>query len=103
MRSLFSTLGITGLESELNYLETYPGQRGLRQFFESVMSLEGERKNHVTAGAVTNALPQVEKNPVFRWIVDLNDAYPGDIGILAPLMLNLICLKPRQAMFLGAG
>ncbi|CAB5155271.1 Mannose-6-phosphate isomerase (EC [Olavius algarvensis associated proteobacterium Delta 3] len=103
MRSLFSTLGITGLESELNYLKTYPGQRGRRQFLESVMSLEGERKTHVTASAVKNALPHLEKDPVFRWIVDLNDAYPGDIGILAPLMLNLICLKPRQAMFLGAG
>ena len=33
----------------------------------------------------------------------LSDAYPHDIGILSPLLLNLICLEPGQAIFLDAG
>ena len=33
----------------------------------------------------------------------LSEAYPSDIGILSPILLNLICLEPGQALFLPAG
>jgi mannose-6-phosphate isomerase len=33
----------------------------------------------------------------------LSNEYPTDIGILAPLLLNLIELKPGEALFLPAG
>ena len=36
------------------------------------------------------------------WMKKLSDEYPSDIGILSPLLFNLICLEPGQALFLPA-
>jgi mannose-6-phosphate isomerase len=36
-------------------------------------------------------------------VIELASEYPGDIGVLAPLMLNLIRLEIGQAVFLPAG
>jgi mannose-6-phosphate isomerase len=33
----------------------------------------------------------------------LSEQYPGDVGVLAPLLLNLVQLAPGQALFLDAG
>ena len=38
--------------------------------------------------------------PESRWLRRLVDLYPGDAGALAPLMLNLVELQPREALFL---
>jgi mannose-6-phosphate isomerase len=40
---------------------------------------------------------------VWRWVRQLLDKYPGDVGALAPLYLNLVTLKPGEALFLPAG
>jgi mannose-6-phosphate isomerase len=40
---------------------------------------------------------------VFEWVIKLYKEYQEDIGVLSPVLLNLICLKPGQAMFLFAG
>jgi mannose-6-phosphate isomerase len=39
----------------------------------------------------------------YRWVTRLAGAYPGDIGALAPLLLNLLRLSPGQAIALPAG
>lgn len=36
-------------------------------------------------------------------VLELNDAYPGDPGVLISLMLNRVSLKPGEAVFLPAG
>ncbi|MCV5928355.1 mannose-6-phosphate isomerase, partial [Escherichia coli] len=40
--------------------------------------------------------------PLFNLILELETQYPGDIGLFAPLLLNVITLKPGEAMFLDA-
>jgi mannose-6-phosphate isomerase len=40
---------------------------------------------------------------VFEWIVRLNSYYPDDIGVLSPILLNLVCLQPGEALFLPPG
>ena len=49
------------------------------------------------------ATKHVEDDYVFQWMIDLNKQYPSDIGVLSPILLNLVCLEPGQAMFLPAG
>ncbi|MCF7928400.1 MAG: mannose-6-phosphate isomerase, class I [Spirochaetales bacterium] len=39
----------------------------------------------------------------FEWFLRLEDAYPNDVGVLSPFLLNLVELEPGQAMFLPAG
>ena len=43
-----------------------------------------------------------KENDAYRWIVRLMESYPEDIGVLAPLFLNLILLQPGQALYLPA-
>ncbi|MGH3787642.1 MAG: mannose-6-phosphate isomerase, class I [Pseudonocardiaceae bacterium] len=38
-----------------------------------------------------------------RVVLELAEAYPGDVGVLAALLLNRIVLAPGQAMYLPAG
>jgi len=38
-----------------------------------------------------------------RWLERLAQMYPGDIGVLSPLLLNLALLQPGDTMFLEAG
>lgn len=38
-----------------------------------------------------------------RWTAGLAQAYPGDVGVVVALLLNLVRLEPGQALFLDAG
>ncbi|MDI6688778.1 MAG: hypothetical protein QME06_11220, partial [Desulfobacterales bacterium] len=40
---------------------------------------------------------------LFKWIIKLYNEYKADIGIFSPILLNLVCLKPGQAMFIQSG
>ena len=53
--------------------------------------------------AVKHANQLQGKNNAYQWVIDLNEEYPLDIGVFSPILLNLICLEPGQAMFLPAG
>ena len=39
----------------------------------------------------------------FSWAVRLSEQYPGDIGVVVSLLLNLVHVSPGQALYLGAG
>lgn len=41
--------------------------------------------------------------PECRVVLELAEAYPGDVGVLAALLLNYIVLAPGEAMYLPAG
>lgn len=38
-----------------------------------------------------------------RWAVRLAEKYPGDVGVVSALLLNLLTLAPGEALFLDAG
>lgn len=40
---------------------------------------------------------------VLSHIIDLNDRYPGDVGVLGALLLNFYQLKPGEGIYLDAG
>lgn len=42
-------------------------------------------------------------HPVLTTIIDLNDLYPGDVGVLGALLLNHVQLSPGEAIYLNAG
>lgn len=79
------------------------GQEGIRTFFESMMTLSTAKRQAAAREILDKVRPRADKSPVYRWMRDLANAYPGDMGVLSPALLNLICLEPGQAMFLPAG
>lgn len=75
----------------------------LRIFLEGVLSLSPGERDEALEEAIAYCMTTREDAAHWRWIPRLAQAYPGDIGALAPLFLNLVCLQPGEALFLPAG
>lgn len=102
MVSLFEQSGITLLDDAISTLKA---SRDLQGFFNHVMRLEGENKTQVVAQLLDNVAGKgTDDNArlAFNTVALLAEFYPGDIGLLSPLMLNVIELQPGEAMFLDA-
>jgi mannose-6-phosphate isomerase len=90
------------LGAELAALEQSGDAAGLKRFFHSIMTANGDRRRQIVSEVVSNA-EKLTGDPCYDWIIKLHMAYPEDVGILSPVLLNLICLKPGEAMFLESG
>ena len=91
-----------GLEKELDSLRKQQNSIGLKRFFRELMTMRQDRKKQVVGDAIKAARKYAERDMTFQWMVDLYPEYPEDIGLFSPILLNLIYLKPGQAMFLPA-
>jgi mannose-6-phosphate isomerase len=87
----------------IEILTSQPGREGLKGFFIALMNMEKDRRRNlldeIAAGINNSGL----SGPVFDWIRRLNSEYPGDIGVLSPLFLNLVHLQPTEAMYIPSG
>jgi mannose-6-phosphate isomerase len=79
------------------------GNKGLEAFFEAMMGLPKEERPALCEEIVANAESVKHPSTEYDWIQKLAKTYPEDLGILSPALLNLVCLKPGQAMYLPAG
>lgn len=78
---------------------------GLEAFFVGILSLEGEEKQKALSALLIHAHQQTlnqESSAEFALILELAQNYPDDIGLFAPLMLNVLILQPGEAMYLEA-
>jgi mannose-6-phosphate isomerase len=101
---LFDEIDIVELSQEVSLLKQEPDSKGLERFFSSVMML-----SHVRKGKVLSQLEEAYNKPVTgitSEAIEYSQAfklhYDGDIGLLAPFILNTIELAPGEAMFLFA-
>jgi mannose-6-phosphate isomerase len=65
------------------------------------MNLKMDEKNELLKSALHWCSEQ--KDDTCRWVLKLQEKYPGDPGILSPLYLNTLCLHPGEALYLPAG
>ena len=101
--SLMKKICSQSFNKELNNLRNQPDHVGLKRFFNDLMAMDSDRQKLLINDAVKNAQKLSEHNQVFEWMLNLHNEYQEDIGIFSPVILNLICLEPGQAMFLQAG
>ena len=101
--SYFEKLNLQQLQAELADFKKRPTVDGLKRFYTSLMTLDMDRQKRIVDEALGQAQGFEAEDPVFKWMLRLADDYPGDIGVLTPILLNLICLEPGQAIFLDAG
>jgi len=92
-----------GLTDILQAFKANQRSAGLKTFFKALMSLNQADRQKLIPQIIQNANGLAENENVFSWMIKLNKQYPNDIGVLSPILLNLVCLKPGQAMFLPAG
>lgn len=105
--SLFERLGVADdLASVIGPLTQRKGSAALAEVFLDVLSLDGDRLrlvDLVVDAAAEHVDDDGELGELARTTVMLADAYPGDRGILAAALLNIVTLQPGEGMFLGAG
>lgn len=100
--SHFRVLDIASLDDALHHLALQPGAETLQTFFVTLMQLAQDEKQQALARLIDKAHTLYDCN-LATFIMRLNQHYPGDIGLFAPLFLNCLTLQPGEAMFLAPG
>jgi len=99
----FAALAEPALAGPVAALRAGADRRALAAFFETLWTLAEPARRAAIASAVAWARDRGRDDPAARWVTELSRAYPGDIGVTAPLLLNVVELAPGEAMFLPAG
>jgi mannose-6-phosphate isomerase len=92
-----------GLKKQLDKLRRQQSPIELKNFFQTLMTMNHKQQTKIITHAVSNAKKFTDDDPAYKWMIDLHKEYPADIGVFSPILLNLVCLEPGQAMFLPAG
>ncbi len=101
---LFDELDVKELEGVLAPLRSSASRDGLSTTFRAIMTLpkaDAARLAAATVRACANGGGSFADER--RWAVTLGALYPGDVGIVSALLLNLVHLEPGEAIYLGAG
>jgi mannose-6-phosphate isomerase len=91
------------LDREVGRLGRECNSAALRALFTRLMTLEADETEAVLSRALGEAADRGVEDPAWAWVGRLHARYPGDVGTLSPLYLNLITLAPEEALFLPAG
>jgi len=98
---------LTDSFSFLNSFLDNPNQDSLKIFFDRLMNSDKQKIEAVVEDFILKLKNKPARNEsedfAFGWIKKLNDFYPGDVGVFAPLLLNTVKLQPGEALYLGAG
>jgi len=104
---LFRTLNVPHVSFLVDILEGLPTVAGLGQLFSTLLGLSPERRAELARETLDRCtLLAAIDGPFqheFSWAVRLGVLYPGDIGIVSALLLNLVKLTPGEAIYLPAG
>lgn len=105
---LFNLVKGANLSPIINTFVSALTSQGLKQFYQALMThpapaeLVNEVINNIKQRLKANIDPMPLKT-LWQLIININNKYPGDIGVLSPLLINYIVLQPGEAMFLNAG
>ncbi len=99
---LLDKIRVPALRDELISLRKQPNCEGLKKFYTALM-MSRERQRKIVNEAVTYGKEFSNDDKVFEWMIRLNQEFPGDIGVLSPILLNLVRLQPGEAIYVPAG
>ncbi|MDQ2587097.1 mannose-6-phosphate isomerase, class I [Saccharothrix yanglingensis] len=88
-------------------LAAQPDAEGLRALFTTLITLPQNALDVLLPQVLDACVVHVKEHGEFdlecRTVLELGEAYPGDAGVLAALLLNRIVLQPGEAVYLPAG
>lgn len=108
-RELFDALDCPELDHYRTMLVDDPDEEeaNLRALFTTWITIPGKTRGTLIEAIIGSAQRHLDRGDwigqTLRNVVDLNERYPGDIGVLGALLLNHIHLSPGQAIYLDAG
>lgn len=92
---------------QIKELKINPSANNLKKMFLKLMSNHDDdqtKKVSILINKLAECEPRDENESIiFRWITKLAAIYPQDMGVFSPLFLNLIKLKPGEALFIDSG
>lgn len=101
-RVLFDTLGIPELDHYSAILDD-----NLRALFTTWITIPRTSREELIEAIVAAAHGHLHRgdwiSDILEVVIDLNERYPGDVGVLGALLLNHIHLRPGEAIHTGAG
>jgi mannose-6-phosphate isomerase len=101
--ALMGKVSCTSIAPGLCRLRERPDPKGLRLFFDALMTMDRPCQEEMVTRMALRAETYTAEASAYGWVVKLNQEFPGDIGVLSPLILNVVELAPGEAMFLPAG
>ncbi|ANW25335.1 mannose-6-phosphate isomerase, class I [Vibrio coralliilyticus] len=101
MITLFDEIHAHALQQDIDAFRENLTSEGLQAFFKAMLELDGDKKSDALDALLSWA--NNSEDSLAALVVELNTQYPNDVGLLAPLMLNVLELQPGEAMFLDAG
>lgn len=104
---LFAALGVNDhLDSVIGPLVHRSGSAALAEVFLDVLSLDQSRLHlldEVAAAAVQHASDEGAVGDFARTVIQLDERFPADPGILAALLLNRVRLAPCEGVYVPPG
>jgi mannose-6-phosphate isomerase len=104
---LFKGLAAKELAPFVAMLEAQPGALGLKAVFEKLMTLPAPERGPLVTATLAACKRRRDLGQAFAkecgWAVKLGEQYPGDVGAVSALLLNLVTLQPGEAVFMPAG
>ncbi|HEV8560630.1 MAG TPA: mannose-6-phosphate isomerase, class I [Actinophytocola sp.] len=105
--ALLRAVETPGLVPYVDLLAAQPDGEGLRALFTTWITLPQPALDKLEPELLDACVAHVRGHGEFelecRTILQLGEAYPGDAGVLAALLLNRLVLAPGEAIFLPAG
>ncbi|NVC63395.1 mannose-6-phosphate isomerase, class I [Vibrio sp. 05-20-BW147] len=102
---LFSAAILPSIRAILDPFLSNPTQETFEQLFAAILQM-GEKQKASAVSELLSFEPTLgesaEVTETFKLITELAKLYPSDVGLFSPLFLNVVELKPGEAMFLFA-
>ncbi len=115
---LLAALDVPSLEPYRRMLAAEPNADGLRTLFTTWITMPEPAVKAVLPCTLDACVALLRRNGLggdlrypcagdfrheCRVILELAETYPGDVGVLAAMLLNHVVLAPREAIYLPAG
>ncbi|HYQ61493.1 MAG TPA: hypothetical protein VEP29_10590, partial [Desulfatiglandales bacterium] len=94
---------VPSLEPLIRRLRDNRTPGGVARFFFDLMALAVDDRNGAISEVILNAERMASSDPLFAWVIRLHRCFPDDMGVFAPLVLNLIRLEPAEAIYIDSG
>jgi mannose-6-phosphate isomerase len=91
---------VAGAHNAIAHFLQQPGSERLSELFAALLNMQGDEKSR--ALAVLKAALNGQQGEPWETIRAISEFYPDDSGLFSPLLLNVVKLKPGEAMFLFA-
>ncbi|MFI6444808.1 mannose-6-phosphate isomerase, class I [Kitasatospora sp. NPDC050543] len=102
---LIAGLRVPALDPVIAILRGRPEGEALREALAAILSMDGATTAAVVGEVAEAVVRAAETDPAgpYAAYTRITRTFPGDIGLIAGMLLNHIRLQPGEALYLGAG